>query len=89
MLKFLHSLTMLSFESQSVIGLRLTTLARGGMAAQVEAQRMIAEKISAAIAATHALSTGESATKVVGIYRKAVKANARRLGKSHGRGHPK
>ena len=79
MLKFWFNLTMLSLEVQSVIGLRLMKLAGGGPAAPVEAQRMVKEKISAAIAATHALSTGGSVSTVITIYRRAVKDNARRL----------
>jgi hypothetical protein len=79
MLKVLHNLTMLSFEAQTVIGLRLLKFAGGGPAADAEALRMVTEKISAAIAATHALSTGRSASSVIEIYRKTVKDNTRRL----------
>ena len=35
---------MLALESQSVIGLRLMKLSRGGRAAEAEAMRMVAEK---------------------------------------------
>jgi hypothetical protein len=40
---------------------------------------MISEKISAAIAATHTLAIGGSASAVIEIYRKAAKKNKRRL----------
>jgi|HubBroStandDraft_6_1064221.scaffolds.fasta_scaffold216788_1 hypothetical protein len=79
MLKSWFELTMLSLESQSVIGLRLMKLAGGGPQAQVEVERMLSEKIGAAIAATHTLATGGSASAVIEIYRKAVKKNKRRL----------
>src|SRR4051812_20273335 len=36
--------TMLGFEAQSVVGLRLLRLAGGGAVAQAEAHRMVAEK---------------------------------------------
>ena len=73
-------LTMLSFEAQSVIGLRLMRLAGGGPLAQDEIEWMISEKIGAAIAATTALATGGSASAVIEIYRKAVRKNEHRLG---------
>ena len=40
--------TLLAMESQQVIGLRLAKLSLGGPAAQIEAQRMVSEKIMAA-----------------------------------------
>jgi hypothetical protein len=79
MLKSWFELTMLSFEAQSVIGLRLMRLAGGGPLAQVEIEWMISEKIGAAIAATNALATGGSASAVIEIYRKAVRKNEHRL----------
>jgi hypothetical protein len=88
MLKSWFELTMLSLESQSVIGLRLMKLAGGGPQAQVEVERMLSEKIGAAIAATHTLATGGSASAVIEIYRKAVKKNKRRLGSPRRRASP-
>jgi|HubBroStandDraft_6_1064221.scaffolds.fasta_scaffold352730_2 hypothetical protein len=79
MLKFMHDLTMLSFEAQTVIGLRVLKFADGGPAAHAEARRMVTEKIGAAWTATQAISSGGSASAVFEIYRKAVKNNARRL----------
>jgi hypothetical protein len=80
MWKSWFELTMLSFEAQSVIGLRLMRLAGGGPLAQDEIEWMISEKIGAAIAATTALATGGSASAVIEIYRKAVRKNEHRLG---------
>jgi hypothetical protein len=80
MLESWFELTMLSFEAQSVIGLRLARLAGGGLLAQDEIEWMISEKIGAAIAATTALATGGSASAVIEIYRKAVRKNEHRLG---------
>jgi hypothetical protein len=39
--------SMLAFESQQVIGLRLLKLTLGGAAASREANRMVAEKVTA------------------------------------------
>ncbi|MDR7040199.1 MULTISPECIES: hypothetical protein [Methylobacterium] len=73
--------TMLALESQQVIGLRLVKLSAGGAAAQVEAQRMVSEKIMAAGEAAILVATGGSAAGVVAGYRRKVRANARRLAK--------
>ena len=70
---------MLAFESQQVIGMRLAMLAAGGTAAQVEAQRMVTEKIAAAGEAAVLVATGGNAAGVVAGYRRKVRANARRL----------
>ncbi|GJE27118.1 hypothetical protein [Methylobacterium organophilum] len=71
--------TMLAFESQAVIGMRLAKLAAGGTAAQVEAQRMVSEKILAASEAAMLMATGGSTHSVVAGYRRKVRANRRRL----------
>ena len=73
--------TMLAFESQQVIGMRLVMLSAGGAAAQVEAQRMITEKMAAAGEAALMVAAGASTSKVVAGYRRKVRANARRLSK--------
>lgn len=73
--------TLLAMESQQVIGLRLALLATGDRAAQVEAQRMVSEKIMAANEAALLLATGGSTARVVAGYRRKVRANARRLSK--------
>ena len=71
--------TLLAMESQQVIGLRLAKLSLGGPAAQIEAQRMVSEKIMAASEADMMIATGVSTQKVVTGYRRKVRANARRL----------
>lgn len=71
--------TMLAVEAQTVIGLRFMMLGGGGVAAQAEAHRMVAEKASALWEAAGTLASGGSAHKVVAGYRKHVRANARRL----------
>lgn len=70
---------MLAMESQAVIGLRLAKLAAGGSAAQVEAQRMVSEKVMAAGEAALLIATGGSTAGVVAGYRRKVRANHRRL----------
>jgi hypothetical protein len=74
--------TMLALESQQVIGMRLMMLSAGGSAAQVEAQRMVSEKIMAAGEAALLVASGGSTTRVVAGYRRKVRANARRLSKA-------
>ncbi|KQP33323.1 hypothetical protein ASF27_15465 [Methylobacterium sp. Leaf102] len=73
--------TLLAMESQHVIGLRLAKLAAGGNSAQVEAHRMVSEKITAANEAALLLARGGSTAKVMAGYRRKVRANARRLAK--------
>lgn len=77
---------LLGFEAAAVIGLRAFRMAQGGAAAHAEAQRMIDEKI-AALAELQQLAfagkLGETASvavgKTVAHYRRAVRANRRRL----------
>jgi hypothetical protein len=78
---------MLGFEAQQVVGLRLIRLAAGGTAGQAEAQRMVTEKLAAlaevqTAAITTAIEGGSShrlGKKVVGVYKKRVRGNKRRL----------
>ncbi|KMO37256.1 signal peptide protein [Methylobacterium tarhaniae] len=69
----------LGFEAQTVVALRLAKLSLGGEAAQIEAQRMVTEKLEAAAEAAMTLATGGTAERVVRDYRRKVRANARRL----------
>lgn len=71
--------TLLAMESQQVIGLRLAMMTAGGAAAQIEAERMVTEKIMAANEAVLLMATGGSPARVVAGYRRTVQANARRL----------
>ena len=70
---------MLGLETQSVVGLRLLKLSRGGRAAEAEALRMVAEKTSALAEASMTLARGGSAGIVIRRYRTHVRANRRRL----------
>ncbi|HYE46005.1 MAG TPA: hypothetical protein VEA44_09570 [Caulobacter sp.] len=76
----------LAFEANTVIGLRLMKAAAGGAAAELEASRMISEKLTAAVELqgqlmTAALTGGHAAApaKAVAMYRRKVRANRRRL----------
>jgi len=78
----------LGIDASSVIALRTLKIAAGGVAGEVEARRMVSEKIEAglalqALALTGGLGlTGQStATKMLAHYRRKVHANRRRLAK--------
>jgi hypothetical protein len=78
---------MLGFEAQQVVGLRLMRLAAGGARGQAEAQRMVTEKLAAfteaqAAAVTTAIKGGSNhrlSKEVLGVYKKRVRGNRRRL----------
>lgn len=77
----------LGVEASTVIGLRTARLAQGGAAAQQEAQRMVSEKIGAAVELQMAMMTGalggspaSTSRKVARHYSRKVRANRRRLG---------
>lgn len=70
---------LLCAEAQEVMGLRLMKLAGGGVHAEREARRMVAEKSVAFADAAVSLATGASIDKVVRRYRKIVRANKTRL----------
>jgi hypothetical protein len=78
---------LLGWEAQRVIALRLMRLAAGGVRGQAEAQRMVTEKLAAAAevqaAAVSGAIAGDSSRrtgkKVLGVYKKRVRANRRRL----------
>jgi hypothetical protein len=77
----------LLWDAQTVIALRLMKLGLGGAKAQSEAQRMVSEKfaafmeaqVSVATAAMMGNSGDRVAKKVLGVYRKRVRRNRRRL----------
>ena len=81
MFKYWSSLAMLAAESQQVIFLRMMKLAAGGPGAHAEANRMVSEKVGQAGRAMTRLALGGSPASVMGGYRKAVRANRRRLSK--------
>jgi hypothetical protein len=76
----------LGWEAQSVIALRLMRLAAQGAGSQTEARRMVTEKMAAlveaqAAAAAATIKGGKShhaAKKVLGVYKRRVRANRRR-----------
>ena len=76
--KFSLDATMLAVEAQSVIAMRMTSLALGRRTS-AENSRMVTEKATEFVAAMTTLATGGSAHKVLRSYRKSVRANARRL----------
>jgi hypothetical protein len=71
--------TLLTLESQVVVGLRLSQFALGGPGVPAEARRMVTEKVAAAIEAAGTLAAGGSPHSVCKSYRRKVRANARRL----------
>jgi hypothetical protein len=80
---------MLGVEAATVIGQRSLKLAAGGRAAETEAQRCLREKVDAAIGWQILAMTGglgasapTVAAKTLRHYRRKVRANRRRLGKS-------
>ena len=77
----------LAVDSNMVIAMRLGSMAFGGPAAAKEAERMVAEKVSANMALGLDLMTGKFGMRPEAImsgsiahYSKAVVANRRRLG---------
>ena len=70
---------LLAAESQHVMWLRYMRLAAGGPTASVEAQRMLSEKLALAQPVAAGILMGDSPEKVVKRYRRAVRANRRRL----------
>ena len=79
----------LGFEAQTVVALRLMRLAAGGAVAQSESARMISEKMfalgeaqtAAALATAKGRKSHHVAKKVLGVYKKRVRKNRRRLTK--------
>jgi len=74
-------------EAQQVMALRLAKLARGGASATAETNRMVSEKMAAAVEAQQAAATasltGKAAqipARTVALYRRKMRANRKRLG---------
>lgn len=79
----------LGFEAQQVIALRMARFATGKDPKGREARRMVTEKAKAAIDAqlgfARDVATGKAAGapgRTLGLYRRKVRANRRRLGKT-------
>ena len=77
----------LGWEAQNVIALRVMRMAAHPAHNQTEARRMVTEKVAAlgeaqAVVAAGVIKGGKShrvAKKVLGVYKKRVRANRRRL----------
>ena len=76
----------LGAEAGQVIALRMAKLAAGGAGAAAEAERMVSEKVTAAMAAQTQMVLGAMTgsahagpTRAVALYRRKVRANRRRL----------
>jgi hypothetical protein len=78
-MKFSLDSARLGYEVQNVMALRMLKLARGGRAAEHEAQRMVTEKGVAFAEAAATLATGGSMNKVVRRVSSRVRKNKRRL----------
>ncbi len=76
---FAFNAARLQREAQTVVALRMMKFARGGKAAEREAQRMVAEKGLALAEAASTLATGGSMQKVVRRVQSRVSSNKRRL----------
>jgi hypothetical protein len=78
---------LLGWEAQRVIALRLMRIAGGGARGQAEAQRMVTEKLAAAVEAQAVLAASaiegganhRAGKKMLDVYGKRVRANRRRL----------
>lgn len=77
--KFPLDIAAANLEAQRVIALRVMKLAKGGPAAQREAQTMVNEKIAASMEAAVTMASGGSPEKVLRRYRTIMRANAKRL----------
>lgn len=80
---------LLGLEAQNVMALRLMRLAAGGALAQSESARMVSEKMfalgeaqaAAALATMKGGGSPRAAKKVLGVYKRRVRKNRRRLAK--------
>lgn len=82
-------MTLLTIEAQQVIAMRLAMLALGGPGVGRESIRMVTEKVQAAMECQRLMMLGAGTDKpglqaqsVVGLYRRRVGANLRRLSKA-------
>lgn len=71
--------TLLAFETQDVVRLRIVKIARGGAEAVSEAHMMVAEKFGAAAEAFGAMMFGSAPISIIQRLREQVAANALRL----------
>ena len=78
-MKFSLDAARIGYEVQTVMTLRMLKIARGGKAAEAEAQRMMTEKGVAFAEAAATLATGGSMKKVVRRVSSRVNQNKRRI----------
>ena len=76
----------LGMEASAVIGLRTLRVVQGGAAGQLEAERMVSEKVAAALALQSLALSGRLGLTPASVsagtlahYRRKVRANRRRL----------
>ena len=74
-----YSLTMLGFESVSVISKRLAVLQGGGLHSLDEIHLMFSEKVSAVFESSTGLMLGGTVSAMVDRFREQVAANEARL----------
>jgi hypothetical protein len=77
-LRLASDTTLLAFEAQTVIGLRLGQIATG-RGTPAETQLMVTEKVLAFAEAAATVATGGSVHKIVKDYRQKVRADTQRL----------
>ena len=80
--RFVVQSTLLGFEAQRVVTLRMIAMSAGSSRAQAEAQRMISEKLFASFWGAAMLAAGRPPAAVVRHYRSRVRENERRLSRS-------
>lgn len=78
----------LGLEASAVVGLRALKIAQGGASGQAEAERMVSEKVEAALDLQLRALTGglgltpaSASARTLAHYRRKVRANRRRLSK--------
>lgn len=79
MLNSWYCATLLAFEANDVMRLRMMKIAFGGGEAFAEVHLMMTEKIGAAVEALSSMMFGGTPTSVIERYREHVAANACRL----------
>ena len=79
----------LGLEASAVMGLRAMKIAQGGAGGQAEAERMVSEKVEAALDLQLRALTGglgvtpaSASARTLAHYRRKVRANRRRLSKA-------
>lgn len=74
-MKLASSMILLGLDAQRVVLLRMATIAAGGARALGEMNRMMSEKLFAAVRAAGMMTFGQSPQSIVQHYRSEVRAN--------------